>query len=248
MSQLVFGAWVASGAVLFLPLGALLRLAARVRHRFRRRRASGEETAAAECEPVAEGLGTPAAHSATSSRAIRWSRAALTFVLYVGFVVGAMHYTPALLSRALDTEHPMASITSASMWPTLKKGDLVILKGIDKPEDINVGDIIAFEYEGGFAIHRVIQIDGDKITTQGDANPHPDPPITFEQVIGRMPKVGGRLVKIPYLGNVGILLGPLFGHKTSDGGTMSETTFDGQQPGAEQTPGSTGGPSSVEGS
>ncbi len=131
----------------------------------------------------------------------------------------------------------MAAVTSSSMWPTLKKGDLVFLKGVDRPEDLAVGDIIGFELDdGGFAIHRVVSIEADRITTKGDANREADPVMSFDRVIGRVPKMGGRLVKVPYLGNLGILLGPVFGGQTSDGGTLDERLFQGESGEQEQPP------------
>jgi signal peptidase I len=168
----------------------------------------------------------------TASRKSRRRRlwGAASWAVYIGIIVLAIVFTPYILSRALDTQYPMAAVTSSSMWPTLKKGDLIFLKGVDKPEDLKVGDIIGFELDdGGFAIHRIVDIDGDAITTKGDANSEADPSISFDRVIGRMPKIGGRLVKVPYLGNLGILLGPLFGSETSDGGTLGEPVFEGQQ-------------------
>jgi signal peptidase I len=198
----IFGAWIASGVVLFLPLGAVLRVARRGLRRL---------PVVRRATPVAAAVAPEPARPAWAQRIGRLSRLALGLALYTAFVSGAMYYTPGILSRALDTEYPMASVTSSSMWPTLEKGDLVILKGVGKPEDIKVGDIIAFEHEGGFAIHRVIQVDGESITTQGDANRIPDDPITFDKVIGRVPTLAGHLVKMPYLGNVGILV-----HQASD--------------------------------
>jgi signal peptidase I len=172
---------------------------------------------------------SPEGQAPTKKRSRRlWGMA--SWVIYIGVIALVIVFTPSILSRLLDTQYPMAAVTSSSMWPTLKKGDLVFLKGVDKPEDLKAGDIIGFKLdEGGFAIHRVVDVYGDQITTKGDANSEPDPSISFEQVIGRMPKIGGRLVKVPYLGNLGLLLGPIFGGKTSDGGTLSQPVFEGQQ-------------------
>lgn len=205
--EVIFGAWIASGVVLFLPLGGLLRLARWVLRRLPVGRRATAVPAAADPAPVAAAIAPPPAWPAPARWAGRLSRWALGLALYAAFVSGAIYYTPDIMSQALGTEHPMASVTSASMWPTLKKGDLVILKGVSKAEDIRVGDIIAFEHEEGFAIHRVIQVDGESITTQGDANRKPDEPITFDDVIGRVPKIAGWLVKIPYLGNVARVVG-----------------------------------------
>jgi signal peptidase I len=165
-----------------------------------------------------------------------------SWVIYVGVIVLVIVFTPSILSRVLDTPYPMAAVTSSSMWPTLKKGDLVFLKGVDKPEELEVGDIIGFELDdGGFAIHRIIEIEGDRITTKGDGNQTADPVISFDRVIGYVPKIGGRLAKVPYLGNLGLLLGPIFGGKTSDDGTLGKPVFEGEPGQQEQPSGSEAG-------
>jgi signal peptidase I len=193
----------------------------------RRERESGEPSTSAETAPAGE----EASEEKTTKEKSRLRRV-LSWAVYIGIILLVIVFTPRILSWALGTQYPMASVTSSSMWPTLKKGDLVFLKGVDKPEDLEVGDIIGFELDdGGFAIHRVVRVDGDRITTKGDANRDEDPAIDFDRVIGRVPKIAGRLVKVPYLGNLGILVGPLFGSKTSDGGTLSQPVFEGQQPG-----------------
>jgi signal peptidase I len=209
-------------AVKFPPLGENLRWPLG-------RGSSGDPTAAAE-----EALG----EQTTSREGFRRRlRGMASWLIYIGIIVLVIVFTPRIMSWALGTQYPMAAVTSSSMWPTLKKGDLVILKGVDKPEDLRVGDIIGFELDdGGFAIHRIIGIEGDRITTKGDANSESDPAISFERVIGRMPKIGGRLVKVPYLGNLGILLGPLFGSKTSDGGTLGQPVYEGEQSGEYEPP------------
>lgn len=190
---------------------------------------SRDPSASAETAPAGE---EAPEEKATSEESRRRLRRVLTWAVYIGIILLIIVFTPRILSWALGTQYPMASVTSSSMWPTLKKGDLVFLKGVDKPEDLEVGDIIGFELDdGGFAIHRVVRVDGDRITTKGDANRDEDPAIDFDRVIGRMPKIGGWLVKVPYLGNLGILVGPLFGSKTSDGGTLSQPVFEGQQSG-----------------
>jgi len=72
---------------------------------------------------------------------------------------------------------------SASMTPTIKTGDVVLLKHLDRPP--RVRDIIAVSVPDAarsrygyppVVIHRVVKIapNGD-ITTKGDARPRPDP-------------------------------------------------------------------------
>lgn len=99
-------------------------------------------------------------------------------------------------------------IAAWSASAVLQRGDLVLIRGVDKAADLEVGDIIAFQDNvSGLVIHRVIAIDGDTITTQGDANLSRDRSISFDRVIGRAFNIGGRMAKLPYLGNIPILLG-----------------------------------------
>lgn len=89
-----------------------------------------------------------------------------------------------------------ALILSGSMEPTLSVDDLVIVKRVDK---INEGDIIAFYNESGNKVmHRVIEIEGDTVITQGDANNVADTPISKDKVcgiyVGKI-KYAGKIVK-----------------------------------------------------
>jgi len=111
--------------------------------------------------------------------------------------------TPKALCYILKTEYPVASITSGSMWPALKKGDIVLIKGIDKQE-LEIGDIIVYENEKGFTIHRIIELDKKTLRTKGDANNVSDSPIRYEKVVGRTINLFEKPFRIPKLGNVTI--------------------------------------------
>src|SRR3954454_6366693 len=78
---------------------------------------------------------------------------------------------------------PMATVMSSSMSPTIKTGDVVLLKHLDRAP--RLGDIIAVSGPDqassryGYppvVVHRVVRISpsGD-IPTKGYAPPHPDP-------------------------------------------------------------------------
>ncbi len=138
-------------------------------------------------------------------------RSIISWAVFLLLLVAAMASTPRILAFTLDTQHPMATVSGSSMWPALKKGDLVALKGVDSIEALRVGDIIAFEHVSDLAIHRIVEIEGETIVTKGDGNLQSDPPISFEQVVARIPSIGGRLAKVPYLGHLSMLLGPLVG-------------------------------------
>lgn len=73
-----------------------------------------------------------------------------------------------------------AIVTSGSMEPTFKKGDLVFMQDIlVKPK---IGDIIIFTDPQGITVgnrpvtvtHRITEVAGDTIRTKGDNNPAPD--------------------------------------------------------------------------
>ncbi len=123
-----------------------------------------------------------------------------------------------VLQISLNTESPIVVVISESMEPTIHKGDLLFVMGIDAEKIKNGtaeeqdGDVIVFDARGLWfdapqepIVHRVIgkYIDEDVLyfITQGDANSSPDgAPIPESRVIGVV--VGG----IPYIGWVKIFL------------------------------------------
>ncbi len=105
----------------------------------------------------------------------------------------------------------MAVVQSGSMEPNLYKGDLLFVK---EKEDISVGDIVVYQSEGILVVHRIVDIDGDIITTRGDANNVSDEPFNREYIKGkvtlRVPAIGYAIdfLKSP-LGIVLILAGAI---------------------------------------
>jgi signal peptidase I len=86
-------------------------------------------------------------------------------------------------------------IAGCSMLPALRPGDIVV---VSRPglAGLKPGHILQVVLNGRLVCHRLIRREGDLFVTQGDAAPHPDPPITEDQVLGRVTSVlrGGRLV------------------------------------------------------
>lgn len=91
------------------------------------------------------------------------------------------------------------TVLSGSMEPTYHVGSLIYVRAIDA-QDIEVGTPLTFRAAGGamVATHRVnelVTIDGETCyITKGDANNMPDPPVSYDQVIGTP------VFSIPYLG------------------------------------------------
>lgn len=87
----------------------------------------------------------------------------------------------------------MATVLSGSMEPEMSKGDLIFVKKID---EIAVDDIVVYDSGRALIVHRVIKIDGDMVTTQGDANPSADEPVNVKTVKGKV------VFTVPFVGKV----------------------------------------------
>ena len=97
------------------------------------------------------------------------------------------------------------TVLSGSMEPQYHVGGLVFVKPVDAKE-IQVNDAITFRVQGQsdmVATHRVIAIDNENrtFTTKGDANNVPDPPISFDVLVGRAAQFS-----VPYLGWLSIFI------------------------------------------
>jgi signal peptidase len=107
------------------------------------------------------------------------------FVLFIAL------FSLLIILRILGFKHYVAA--SSSMHPEVPKYSLVYIKKAELDE-LKIGDIIAYRGEGSLVLHRIIDINGDVITTKGDANEAPDRPIGYSRVIGKM------VFSVPFLG------------------------------------------------
>ena len=74
------------------------------------------------------------------------------------------------------------TVLSGSMEDTLHIGDNIIVK---KSNDYKVGDIITYKLDNSYITHRIVKIDGDMITTKGDANDTEDIPFKKDNILGK---------------------------------------------------------------
>lgn len=90
-----------------------------------------------------------------------------------------------------------SAIESGSMRPSIERGDVVLLRPLDRDESLDPGAIIRFR-SGGVGdsiIHRVsdVDLDGERYVTQGDANRSVDSDLVpFDEVEG----VGALMIPI----------------------------------------------------
>lgn len=103
------------------------------------------------------------------------------------------------------------AVETASMRPQLPPGTLVVVRPVD-PSTLGIGDVVTYQLRSGeptVVTHRIVGIEigrdgGPRFTTQGDANPSPDPaPVQALQVRGRL------WYAVPELGRLTLALGDL---------------------------------------
>ena len=114
--------------------------------------------------------------------------------------------TPTALTKGLNTDYPIAAITSSSMWPELKKGDIVFIKGVSGKEDVSVGDIVVYENSKGFTIHRIARMNENTLVTRGDANNVDDAAVAYDQLVGKAVYWRGSPTRVPWLGELSMIL------------------------------------------
>lgn len=105
---------------------------------------------------------------------------------FIGIVLGLFVYTQnakGLLKDKMPMPfgYGMSVVLSGSMEDRLSVDDLVIIKATDS---YKVNDIVLFQDGNSLVIHRIIEIDGDTVTTKGDANNVADEPIQKSQIKG----------------------------------------------------------------
>ena len=126
----------------------------------------------------------------------------LEWVVYILVFILLVKGTPFALKKMLNSQYPIASVTSSSMWPALKKGDLVLIKGASGKDEIKKGDVVVYSNEKGFTIHRVIEIKENTFITKGDANNVKDKPIEYDKLVGKTLNFKNKPIRIPYIGKL----------------------------------------------
>lgn len=98
------------------------------------------------------------------------------------------------------------AVISDSMKPEFQRGDLVFSQAISK--EPHIGDIITFKAIGveNTVTHRVIGLQNNFISTQGDNNPLPDDySTTKDDIVAKVVVIDGHPVVFPGMGSFFIL-------------------------------------------
>ena len=106
----------------------------------------------------------------------------------------------------LQTSSPLFVVSSGSMIPELEIGDIIIVSGRDKFDELKNKDIIVFNLPTDYKrviVHRVQEIKTEseqiQIKTKGDNNPYVDGWTVIESNY-----IGKVITKVPYVGNITI--------------------------------------------
>lgn len=91
----------------------------------------------------------------------------------------------AIRSVLISDQTVVMVVKGASMLPYLKEGNRVWLQLV-KENQLEAGDLVAFEFNQVIFTHRVIKKGSNLLLTKGDNSIFPDPPITIDQVLGKV--------------------------------------------------------------
>jgi len=75
------------------------------------------------------------------------------------------------------------AVSGSSMLPSVWPGDVLTIRRCDATELLR-GDLAVFTRGGRLFAHRFVGHDGDRLVTQGDAVPLPDPPVSAAELLG----------------------------------------------------------------
>jgi signal peptidase len=121
-----------------------------------------------------------------------------TVLVIVALIIGINVYT-INASRVAGDAIPMpfgvgaTVVLSGSMEPELSVGDLLV---VVEQDSYAVDEVVVFQEGRIGVVHRIIQIDGQTVTTQGDANNAPDEPMDISRIKGKV------VCAIPLVGHV----------------------------------------------
>ena len=114
-------------------------------------------------------------------------------------------------------------VFGTSMVPSILPGDLVVIRRAELNE-ISTGEAVLFLQNGRLFVHRVVDrkpadaasgAEGPCLITRGDRQRNSDPPVSAEQLLGRVVAIERdcRAVELPPMGSNRLIIGLL---KSSD--------------------------------
>ena len=95
----------------------------------------------------------------------------------------------ALVKEELDAGRAVRlTVPTASMWPTLWPGEAVLVRGVERPDELRLGDIVVGAWGKGWRAHRLIgrrcEAGQALLVTQGDNSGAVDEAWPATQLVG----------------------------------------------------------------
>ena len=88
-------------------------------------------------------------------------------------------------------------VTGSSMLPAILPGDVLRIRNC-RIDQAGPGDIVLFIRHRRLFAHRAIARSGAGLLTQGDALAEPDPPVTADELLGRVTRIMRRGKTVPH--------------------------------------------------
>jgi len=79
-------------------------------------------------------------------------------------------------------------LSGMSMFPQLKPGYYAVVEKIQL-EHLQPGDILAFQQNNNYVLHRLIHVENEVCICKGDAHNYMDPPVQYQMIIGRVEQI-----------------------------------------------------------
>jgi signal peptidase I len=103
---------------------------------------------------------------------------------------------PIVYQSLLESHQARLHVNGGSMQPFIQRGDWVVIEPVKAPEMLKKGEIILFSRGNEFVIHRIIKLEDEKIITRGDWTRIKDPPISHNDVVGKVIEIEKTYLKI----------------------------------------------------
>ncbi len=91
-------------------------------------------------------------------------------------------------------DYAQLSVVSGSMSGAIETGDVIVIEKLGDEDKLSVGDIVTFRSGSSLVTHRIVQLEGDRYITKGDANNTEDAAsVSRDYIVGRLVSVIPRL-------------------------------------------------------
>jgi signal peptidase len=106
------------------------------------------------------------------------------------FIILILLLINCIIQKIMGSHHPQilgysfGIVMSESMEPNLPTGSFIIIKEQIKYQ---IDDFLTYNHDSGKSVtHRLVKIENDNLITKGDANKSSDPPISIDDVYGKV--------------------------------------------------------------